>query len=130
MARTPAHMADQLRALANPKVKRRIGAALFVAGNAVQVDAQISITTGAVSGKGHVPSSPGAAPNTDTHFLANNIETPLIRDTGSELKVEVTSNAPYSVALELALHVSPLARSCSRRPRRTAGQPRSLFAAQ
>lgn len=100
MARTPSQMANQLRKLGSPGVQRRIGAALFVAGNAVQVDAQISITTGAVSGAKHIASLPGEAPNADTGVLANNIETLLIRDTGSDLKVEVTSSAPYSEALE------------------------------
>jgi HK97 gp10 family phage protein len=75
---------------------RQVGAALFVGGQRVQVEAQTSITRGAVSGKGHVPSKPGEPPNADTHFLANNIETVQV----APLKVEVSSNAPYSAALE------------------------------
>ena len=62
----------------------------------MQTDAQTSITEGAVSGAGHIPSDPGEAPNNDTGVLANNIET---LETGP-LKVTVSSNAPYAAALE------------------------------
>ncbi|MBM3928765.1 MAG: HK97 gp10 family phage protein, partial [Sphingomonadales bacterium] len=57
---------------------------------------QLSITRGAVSGRGHVASKPGEAPNADTHLLANNIET---TQTGP-LTVQVSSNAPYAADLE------------------------------
>lgn len=77
-------------------MQRRVGAALFAAGEAIQVEAQLSITRGSVSGKGHTPSAPGEAPNQDTGVLSNNIET---RQTGP-LTVEVSSNAPYSAPLE------------------------------
>lgn len=70
--------------------------ALFAAGEMIQVEAQISITAGAVSGKNHVPSKPGEPPNNDTGVLANNIETNKVR----LLVVEVSSNAPYSKDLE------------------------------
>lgn len=76
--------------------EREIGAALFTAGEAIQVEAQRSITAGAVSGKGHVPSSPGEPPNNNTGVLANNIETTQ----PAKLRVRVTSNAGYSAALE------------------------------
>lgn len=82
--------------------RRFIGPALFAAGNKVQVDAQISITEGAVSGENHVPSRPGEPPNNDTGVLANNIETVSV----SPLKVEVSSNAPYSQKLEFGGHNS------------------------
>ena len=75
---------------------RRISQALFAGGEAIQVEAQLSITKDAVSGAGHVPSAPGEPPNADTHHLDNHIETvqraPLI--------VEVASKAEYSVPLE------------------------------
>ncbi len=76
--------------------ERFIGQALFVGGETIQVEAQVSITQGAVSGKGHVPSAPGSPPNADTHRLADNIETVQ----PAPLRVEVSSNAPYSAALE------------------------------
>lgn len=85
-----------LRRIAGEEMVTQVGAALFVGGQRIQVDAQISIVTGAVSGKGHVPSKPGDPPSADTHFLANNIETAQV----GPLKVQVSSNAPYSRALE------------------------------
>lgn len=75
---------------------REVSQALFAGGEAIAVEAQISITAGAVSGKKHVASAPGEAPNQDTGVLGNNIET--IQK--SRFKVEVSSNAPYSADLE------------------------------
>ena len=89
--------AARLRGIRGQDMVRKVGAALFVAGQAIQVEAQLSITRGAVSGKGHVPSAPGQPPNQDTGVLANNIETTQIED----LKVHVSSNAPYAVPLEV-----------------------------
>lgn len=88
--------AARLRRLVGPEAQRRIGEALFVAGQNIQVEAQISITRGSISGKNHVPSLPGQPPNNDTAVLANNIETV---QTGP-LRVQVSSNAPYAAALE------------------------------
>lgn len=90
-----AHSA-RLRNLSGPDMVRRVGAALFAGGQTIQVEAQLSITRGAVSGANHVPSAPGQPPNNDTSVLANNIETV---QTGP-LKAEVSSNAPYAAALE------------------------------
>jgi len=87
----------RLKRLTSPEAQRQIGAALFAGGEEIQIEAQISITNGAVSGKGHVPSRPGEPPNADTHRLADNIETVQV----SPLRVEVSSNAPYAAALEL-----------------------------
>ena len=90
-----AHVA-RLKKLTGPAMIREIGQALFVGGQRIAVEAQLSITNGAVSGAKHVASLPGEPPNNDTGVLANNIETvqkaPLI--------VEVSSNAPYAGALE------------------------------
>ena len=88
--------AARLKFMTSPEAKRQVGAALFVGGQQIQVAAQISITEGAVSGKGHVPSAPGAPPNNDTAVLANNIETTQIEID----HVEVSSNAPYAAAQE------------------------------
>ena len=90
-----AHIA-RLRKLSGEGMVRDVGKALFAAGEAIQVEAQISITTGAVSGKKHVASQPGEAPNNDTGVLANNIETHQI----APLVVEVSSNADYAAPLE------------------------------
>lgn len=73
-----------------------INTALFKAGNLIQTTAQKSITDGAVSGKFHVVSLPGHPPKADTHTLDRQIETALVEP----LKVEVSSNAPYSAYLE------------------------------
>ncbi len=87
----------RLRRLQGGDVDRVIGQALFVGGNRIQVEAQISITAGAVSGKNHTPSLPGEAPTQDTGVLGNNIETVQ----KEPLLVEVSSNAPYAADLEL-----------------------------
>ncbi len=86
----------RLRGLAGQEIVRKVGTALFAAGQMIQVEAQLSITEGAVSGKGHIPSRPGEPPKQDTGVLADNIETVLV----APLRVEVSSNAPYARALE------------------------------
>jgi HK97 gp10 family phage protein len=89
------HLA-RLRRLSGAGFDREIGKALYAAGERIQVAAQISISAGSVSGKGHVPSSAPNPPNQDTGVLAGNIETVLKEPT----LVEVSSNAPYSSPLE------------------------------
>jgi HK97 gp10 family phage protein len=86
----------RLRRLAGAEAVQEVGKALFVAGNRIQTTAQKSITTGSISGKGHIPSKPGEPPNADTHGLDRQIETEAV----GPLKVRVTSNAPYSAFLE------------------------------
>ena len=93
----------RLRRMRGKGAERFIGQALFVAGETIQVDAQVSMTTGAVSGKAHVPSAPGSPPAADTHRLADNIETVQ----PSPLRVEVSSNAPYSAAQEFGTSKLP-----------------------
>jgi len=88
--------AARLRRIRGPGMVRKVGSALFAAGQMIQVEAQTSITAGAVSGKSHVPSQPGEPPNQDTGVLANNIETTL----EAPLLVHVSSNAPYAAELE------------------------------
>lgn len=88
--------AAHLRRIRSLETVRKVGSALFAAGQLIAVEAQISISRGAVSGKNHVPSRPGEPPNYDTGVLANNIETVQV----APLKVEVSSNAPYAAALE------------------------------
>lgn len=90
-----AHVA-RLKRLSGPGMEHEVGKALFAGGNAIAVEAQLSITRGAVSGKNHRPSAPGEAPNQDTGVLGNNIETVQVEP----LRVQVTSNAPYSAPLE------------------------------
>lgn len=77
---------------------RVVTGALYKAGQMIEVDAEISITEGSVSGRGHVASRPGQAPNRDTGHLDGNIETTV--RASQNPTVHVTSNASYSAALE------------------------------
>lgn len=86
----------RLKKLSGPTMERRVSQALFAGGDLIRTEAQISITAGAQSGSGHVPSLPGQPPNNDTGILANNIETVA----KAPLLVEVSSNAAYSAPLE------------------------------
>lgn len=86
----------RLRRLNSPAAERRVGKALFAAADALAVDAALSITEGSVSGKGHIPSSPGETPSADTHLLDRSIEAV---QTGV-LEAEVSANAPYAAPLE------------------------------
>ena len=81
--------AARLKKLTGEDMVREVGKALFAAGEMIQVEAQVSITAGAVSGKNHKPSAPGQAPNNDSGVLANHIETNQV----APLVVEVSSNA-------------------------------------
>lgn len=86
----------RLGRISGPEMTRQVGAALFAAGELIEVEAALSITNGPVSGKNHVPSRPGEPPNADTHVLDRSIETNQVEP----LKVEVSANAPYAAALE------------------------------
>ena len=78
---------------------REVTAALYAAGQAIEIDAEHSITDGSISGKGHVVSEPGEPPNADTRLLDSSIETEL-PDGPEGGRVRVTSNAPYAAFLE------------------------------
>lgn len=86
-----------LKSAGDPK---RMAAALYKVGQNIELDAERSITQGSVSGTNHVPSAPGEPPNADTRFLDSNIETTIEAQTQSDIRVHVTSHAPYSAALE------------------------------
>lgn len=105
-----------------------VGKAVFVEAQALQVDAQTSITRGAVSGKAHVPSAPGEPPNQDTGVLAGNIEAVK---TGAT-KAETSSNAPYAAAQEFGNEAANLAERPYMRPaanRAKERAPRNIAAA-
>lgn len=78
-------------------VLNAVSAALHGAGEIIQVAAQISISENSVSGKFHVPSRPGEPPNQDSGTLANGI----VVTQPEPLRVDITSTAPYSLALEM-----------------------------
>lgn len=80
------------------KVAQRLTRALYSAGQDIEIDAERSITSGSVSGRGHVPSLPGQPPNRDTGHLDTNIETSIVAQ--NPPTVHVTSHARYSAALE------------------------------
>lgn len=75
-----------------------VARALYVAGQEIEIDAEISITKGSISGPNHVPSRPGEPPNADTRRLDTSIDTFVISQ--KPPTVHVISQAPYSAALE------------------------------
>jgi len=91
-----ARHAARLRAIRSPAVQNRVGMAIFVAAGEIQTEARQLITTGSISGKGHIASRPGEPPNADTRHLHLNIE--AVR-TGP-LTSEVESRAAYALDLE------------------------------
>ncbi|MET0439126.1 MAG: hypothetical protein ABW043_16700 [Devosia sp.] len=86
----------RLKGISADIVGPEIGKALFVTAQSIQVDAQISLTTGAVSGKGHVPSAPGTPPNNDTGTLADSIQAQEV----GPFKAQVIADAPYAAIQE------------------------------
>src|SRR6478609_3279970 len=70
--------------------------ALYAGGQLIESEARHSITDGSISGAGHIPSAPYSPPNADTRLLDTSIHTTK----AGPGKVRVTSNAPYSAALE------------------------------
>lgn len=89
-----AHVA-RLKKLTGETMIREVGRELFAAGEAIQIESQIGITAGAVSGKNHKPGKPGGYPNNDTGVLAGSHET----NQKAPLVVEVSVNAPYAAAV-------------------------------
>ena len=86
----------RLQRLSSAEVIRAAGAAVSESADAIRAEAHNSITRGAVSGAGHIPSAPGQPPNEDSGFLRSkvtNVET-------GPLTAEVRSEAPYASALE------------------------------
>lgn len=77
-------------------IKRDVAKEMYAAGDIVATEAHISITTGSVSGKKHVASQPGEAPNADTQVLNRGIHVEQV----APLHVKIVSTAPYSVDLE------------------------------
>jgi len=69
---------------------------VYVLADMHATEAALSITAGAVSGKGHIASKPGEAPNADTHMLDRSIHVEM---TGP-LTAQSVADAPYAVALE------------------------------
>lgn len=103
---------------------REVTAALYAAGQAIEIDAEHSITDGSISGKGHIPSNPGEPPNADTRLLDSSIETVLV-DGPEGGKVNVESNAPYAAHLEFGtskMAERPYMRPAAERQRKKASE--------
>lgn len=111
----------RLRKLRGPAMIRPVTRAVFASAQDLAVDAALSITQGAVSGKNHVPSTPGEPPNADTHVLDRNIEAV---STGP-LKAETSSNAPYALAQEYGDESRNLAERPYMRPAAARQRPRA-----
>lgn len=86
----------KLRFYSSREFEELAGAVIEEAADAVKAEAQNSITRGAVSGAGHVPSAPGQPPNEDSGFLRSKIS---VARTGL-LSAEIRSEAEYAAALE------------------------------
>lgn len=80
-----------------PEIQAALEPVVYAIAAQVQTDAQISLSTGAVSGKNHKPSAPGTPPNTDTGALANSIEV----EREGPLLARVVVNSPYGAIQEL-----------------------------
>jgi HK97 gp10 family phage protein len=84
-------------------------------------EASSLITTGAVSGKNHVPSKPGEPPNEDLGGLRNSGH----RERVGPLKVNSVFDAPYAAALEFGtskMEERPFARPAAKKVRKAAGR--------
>lgn len=86
----------RLKGLNSPSAKRRVSAALYAAADIIRVEAAISISTGAVSGKGHQPSAPGEPPNYDTGTLSDSIKVEKV----DAAECDVVATADYAALLE------------------------------
>lgn len=88
----------RLEGMKSAQVAKTIVAGLYAAGQLIEIEAELSITRGSISGKNHVASKPGAPPLADSRQLDTNIETEIV--SVNPPQVTVTSNAEYSVPLE------------------------------
>ena len=114
---------NRLRTL-TAKAAKMANGVVYVGADMIRAEAHRLISEGSVSGKGHVPSAPGQAPNRDTGHLQANLETTNPRP----LVAEVRSNADYAAALEFG--TSRMAERPYMRPARDAKEPeiQRLFA--
>lgn len=87
----------RLNRLSGPEMRSEAYKALYVAADEMRVDAVHSITDGAVSGIGHVPSQPGSPPKADTHQLDTSI---VVEGHPDQLRASVIAAAPHAVPLE------------------------------
>lgn len=86
----------RLRRLSGPDVIRIAGAVVFEGADMIRAEAFRSVSAGSISGKNHVASAPGEAPNRDTGGLQAGFET---SQTGP-LTAEFRATAAHSTPLE------------------------------
>lgn len=79
------------------EIEQALKPAVYAIADMVKTDAQISLSTGAVSGAKHKPSAPGTPPNTDTGHLADSIEVEIVGPTHAR----VVALAEYAAIQEL-----------------------------
>lgn len=88
---------DRLKILSGQnRIIKAAGRVLYVGADMIRAEAHRSISRGSRSGKKHKPSAPGEPPNRDTGVLQANLKAELV----APLEAQVTSEAPYSAALE------------------------------
>jgi HK97 gp10 family phage protein len=85
-----------LNRIASEETVRKVGAALLAGAEEIRAEAFAMISEGSVSGRGHIASLPGEPPNRDSGVLQAHLESVQT----APLAAEVSSNAPYAVALE------------------------------
>lgn len=89
--------ADRLKRMV-ARTPRQVAAALYAAGQEIELEAERSIVAGSISGKGHVASAPGQPPNADTRDLDSKIETEIVMQ--SPPTVDVRAYSEHAVFLE------------------------------
>lgn len=87
---------NRLRKLFGPELTKAANRVVYWGADQIRAEAHRSISAGSVSGKNHVPSSPGEPPNRDTGNLQAHIEAVNVRP----LVAEVRSEAEYAGDLE------------------------------
>lgn len=90
-----AHKA-RLKRVRSAEMVREVGKAIYTAADLLSVEAALSITQGAVSGKNHQPSTAPDPPNADTHLLDRSIHT----EREGPLSALTVADAPYAVDQE------------------------------
>lgn len=78
-------------------MRREMSAAVEEIAESVQIDAQVSLTTGAVTGKNHKPSAPGTPPNNNWGDLSRGVVIEKVGPTTAR----IVSTAPYGAIQEL-----------------------------
>jgi hypothetical protein len=78
-------------------LERELAPVVFAAAELIEVEAITSIMAGSTSGRGHVPSRPGEAPNNDQGDLVRGIATTQ----PEPLRATVTSSAAHALPLEV-----------------------------